>query len=212
MPPNSTAIMDLAHLRARGTGAVAELFQKYRHRLERMVALRLDHRLQCRLDPSDVLQEGYLEAARRIGEFLDRPDVSFFVWLRQLTWQALVAQHRRHLSQKRDPRRETSAEARLPNSNTTLILAQQIACTQTTPSRLVMRAERDEILRDAIEALAETDREVILLRHFEQLSNAEAAEVLGLSPTAASNRYVRALNRLKEALNAGTDLANLSFR
>lgn len=194
---------ELTYLRTGGQDALADLFSKYRNQLERMVEFRLDRRLYGRVDAADVLQEAYLEVARRIGEYLDNPSVSFFVWIRQITWQVLLMTHRRHLgAQMRDAGREVALGGGAYTGATSLSIAAQLVAHLTSPSQAAIRQERLERLRAALETMDEIDREVLALRHFEQLSNNEVAEILGLQKTAASNRYVRALKRLKEILDS----------
>jgi RNA polymerase sigma-70 factor (ECF subfamily) len=179
-----------------GPDALADLFSGYRERLERMVSFRLDPRLRGRVEPSDVLQEAYIEIARRMGDYAANPTVSFFVWVRQLTLQTLVDIHRRHFREKRDPTLEVRLGRRTALSGTSDSIARVLLDQRTSPSQAAARAEEAEILRLALDSMDEIDREVLALRHFEQLGNGEVAEVLGLSVTAASNRYVRAMTRL----------------
>jgi RNA polymerase sigma-70 factor, ECF subfamily len=188
---------DVALLNEKGNLAVAELFSQYRPRLERMVGFRLDQRLYGRIDPSDVLQEAYIEVARRIDDYLASPDVSFFVWVRQITWQTLLTNHRRHLGKKRHAGQDVPLAHRCNTNATSVSLARQLVSQLTSPSQAVAREEGFGRLRDAIDGMDETDREILALRHFELLTNTEAAEVLQLKKTAASNRYIRALKRLK---------------
>ncbi len=190
---------ELNSLRTGGEAAVAKLFAQYAERLERLVEFRLDARLRSRVDPSDVLQEAYIEIARRIRDYLARPEVSFFVWIRQITLQTLIGVQRRHFGQKRDLKQEVV----FPNTGsdaTSFSIAQAICAQQTSPSRAAMRAEEIQQLHAALAEMDETDREVLALRHFEHLGNNEVAEALGLSATAASNRYVRAMTRLAEVM------------
>ncbi len=196
------AIDELEFLNSDTAEAVAELFSRYRGRLLRMVTLRLDRRLYGRIDAADVLQEAYLEVSRRIDSYLSDPRVSFFVWARQITWQTLLTAHRRHFGQKRNPGHEQRGRWDSCGDETSFPLAEQLVGQLTSPSQAAMRAERLTHLRTAIDAMDETDREIIALRHFEQLGNSEAAEILGLKETAASNRYVRALTRLKQTLGS----------
>jgi RNA polymerase sigma-70 factor (ECF subfamily) len=181
----------------------AELLAQHRGRLRALVELRMDRRLQGRIDPSDVIQEAYLEAAERLGEYLRRPDLPFFVWLRLLTLQKLALMYRRHLNvQARSIRREVSLfDISLPDEASEL-LACQLLGRKSSPSDAAERAERRQELQRALARLDSNDREVLVLRHFEELTNLETAAVLGFKPTAASNRYVRALKRLEEALAA----------
>lgn len=200
----SESIHDVERLQAAhhsGDGLVfEELLGRYRDRLRKMVRLWLDDRLRGRVDPSDVIQETYLEASRRLNEFLAKPDVSFFVWIRFLARQQLAQTHRRHLgAQARDAARDVSlladADAESPRA-----LAAQLACQLTSPSTAAMRSELQQKLQELLNGLDPLDREILVLRHFEKLSNLETAQSLGLKPTAASNRYVRAIERLKQAV------------
>ncbi len=197
---------EFALLRRGDHDALAQLFSKYRDRLERMVGFRLDPRLLGRVDPADVVQEAYIEVARRVDDFLKDPTVSLFVWLRQITWQTLLNVHRRHLGQKRNAAQEVSLQVSLQGGQhgptSAFPLAQQLAGSLTSPSQAAIRNERMTLLRKAIAGMDRMDREILALRHFEQLDNGEVAEILGIRKTAASNRYVRALRRLRGCLDA----------
>jgi RNA polymerase sigma-70 factor, ECF subfamily len=173
----------------------------YRKRLRRMVALRLDRRLQGRVDASDVIQDAMLEASRRLAEYRQDPTMPFFLWLRYITGQRLLEQHRRHLgAQGRDAGREISLYRGAMPETTTAALAAQLLGRYTSPSQAAQRAERKIRLQESLNSLDPLDREILALRHFEHLSNGEAAEVLGLDKSAASKRYARALIRLKDVL------------
>jgi RNA polymerase sigma-70 factor (ECF subfamily) len=186
----------------RGQPALAELFTQHRERLRMVIALRLDRRLRQRIDPSDILQETYLEAAARWDEYAAKTGQSPYLWLRFLTVQRLLLFHRQHLQvQARAAGREVHLDAAPPDV-TPQGLAAELAASVTTPSQAVLRAEREAYLRDALSRMDPLDREVLALRHFEQLTNAEAAEVLGVRPGTASVRYFRALKRLKATLAA----------
>jgi RNA polymerase sigma-70 factor (ECF subfamily) len=177
---------------------------QHRERLRRMVALRMDRRLQGRVDPSDVIQEAYLEAARRLPEYVREPaPMPLYLWLRYLTAQTLQALHRRHLgAQARDAGREISIDGgRVPQA-TSAALAAQLLGRDTRASEAAIRAERKLRLEEALNRMDLIDREVLALRHFEQLSNAECARVLELSESAATKRYIRALKRLKDTLTS----------
>jgi RNA polymerase sigma-70 factor (ECF subfamily) len=186
---------------AKGDRAVWEALLALHHdRLRRMVGLRLDRRLQGRVDPSDVIQDAYLEAFRRLPEYLREPaPMPLFLWLRWLTAQALQALHRRHLgAQARDAGREISISGgRIPQASSAALAAQFMGH-DTGASEAAIRAERKLRLEQALNSMDSIDREVLALRHFEQLSNAECARVLGLSESATNKRYIRALKRLKE--------------
>jgi len=181
--------------------ALAELFQHYREPLRRMIEMRLDHRLNGRLSPSDVLQEAYIDALKRVSHYFDKPDLSFFGWLRLIVGQRLVDVHREHLGAKR---RDASQELSLGDGaaplDSSLCLAARLAGHLTSPSQAAARDETSDLLEEALDRLDPLDREVLALRHFEELSNHEVADILGIQPAAASKRYVRALARLKETL------------
>jgi RNA polymerase sigma-70 factor (ECF subfamily) len=177
------------------------LLERHRKRLRRMVALRLDQRLQGRLDASDVIQEAYLDASARLPEYLRQPSMPFFLWLRFLTGQKLLELHRRHLgAQMRDAGREVSLYRGSLPAATSAALAAQLLGHDTRPSEAAIRAERKIRLQEALNSMDPLDREVLALRHFEHLNNSEAAQVLGLQEAAASKRYIRALKKLKEIL------------
>jgi RNA polymerase sigma-70 factor, ECF subfamily len=181
--------------------ALSKLLGRHRERLRRMVALRLDRRLQGRVDPSDIIQEAYLDAARRLPEFHRCPTLPFFLWLRMLAGQRLVDEHRKHLgAAARDAGREISLYRGALPETSSAALAANLLGRLTTPSQAAIRAERKIRLQEALNSLESIDREVLALRHFEELSNGEAAAVLGLDKSAASKRYARALIRLKEIL------------
>jgi RNA polymerase sigma-70 factor (ECF subfamily) len=181
--------------------ARGDLFARHRDRIRRMVQLRLDRRLQGRIDPSDVMQEAFLEMSRCLGNYLRAPELPFFLWLRMLTGRKLQALHRRHLGTRaRDAGREVSLHRGALPQASSVSLAAQLLGRNTTPTQAAARAELQLRVQEALNEMEAIDREVLALRHFEQLSNAETAQVLGLSEAAASNRYVRALKRLKAIL------------
>jgi RNA polymerase sigma-70 factor (ECF subfamily) len=183
--------------------ALATLFARYRERLRKTVRLRLDRRLSGRIDTSDVLQDVYLDVARRFPEYAASPAVPFHVWLRSLTGQRLVDLHRRHLgAQLRDAGQEVSLWRAAPPAASSAALAEVLLAGLTSPTQAVIREEMRLRLQEALNGMDPTDREVVVLRHFEELSNVEAAEVLGIEPPAASKRYIRALRRLKAILAA----------
>ena len=180
------------------------LLARHRGRLRRMVALRLDRRLQGRIDPSDVIQEAFLDAMNRLEEYARDPrPMPFFLWLRFLAGQRLQMLHRHHLGARaRDPAREVALPwGRLPEA-TSAALAAQLLGHDTRASEALLRAERKLRLQEALNGMVPIDREVLALRHFEQLSNGECARVLEISESAATKRYVRSLLRLKEILAA----------
>ena len=187
-------------LRDGGQTALASLFSTYQNRLEKIISFRLDPRIRGRVDAADILQEAYLEAAGRLESFLESTDISFFVWLRQQTLQTLIDVHRRQFRQKRDVNREIRFASTGPSDGTSLSIAQFLIGQLTSPSQAVANAEEMQWLQEALNSMNEVDREVLALRHFEQLGNNQVAEILGLTTTAASNRYLRAAARLSEIL------------
>lgn len=189
-------------------GSLAELFLACRERLRGMVQLRLDWRLRRRVDPSDVLQEAYIDYARRFRRYCQEPALPFYLWLRQLTAQRLIDVHRRHLGAKmRDATLEASIWTQSLPPVSSNSLASRLLGRVTSASRAFQRAEDQMKVQQALERLKPIDREVIALRHFEMLTNEETALTLGLAKTAASNRYIRAMRRLKDELaQVGIDL------
>jgi RNA polymerase sigma-70 factor (ECF subfamily) len=182
--------------------ALRELFSRHRDRLKRMVHLRLSRRLNGRVDDSDILQEASLEAARRLEEYLREPKLPFFLWLRHLTVLKLVEVHRRHLgTQLRDADREVTLHRGMLPLADSVSLAAQLLGTLTTPSQAVIKAETRLLVQEALNSMDPVDREVLALKHFEQLSMAEIADVLGLSKAGAGSRYLRAIKRLREMLS-----------
>ena len=182
--------------------AAGELLELHRERLTRMVRLRLDPRVQGRMGVSDVLQEAYLEAARRLADYLRAPDMPFYLWLRFIAGQRVLMVHRRHLRVKaRAAGREVRLEAAAGPAASSICVAAELAGRETSPTLAAARAELRDRLAEALESMEPIDREVLTLRHLEHLSNAEASRVLGIDPDAASKRYVRALRRMREALS-----------
>jgi RNA polymerase sigma-70 factor (ECF subfamily) len=179
-------------------GALAVLVERHRERLERMVQLRMDRRLQGRVDPADVVQEAYLAVRGKFPQYCTDPRLPFFLWLRLEVGQKLMDVHRFHLGTKmRDVGQEIALRRGALPQVTCHSLAEQLLGRLTTASHVAMRAELKVRVQEALNTMDPHDREVLILRHFEELSNSETAEVLGIKPTAAVNRYVRALKRLK---------------
>ncbi len=184
--------------------ALAALFDGYRDRLRRMIRLRLDRRLSGRVDSSDVLQEAYLDVRKRLPEYARDPAaMPFHLWLRLVTGQRLTDLHRHHLgAQMRDAGMELSLHRGPFPQADSISLAAQLLGKITSASKAAIRAEHKLIVQEALNGMDPIDREVLALRHFEHLSNEETAQVLGLTRSAASNRYVRALKRLKGILSS----------
>jgi RNA polymerase sigma-70 factor (ECF subfamily) len=181
--------------------AAGELFGRFHERLLRMVRLRLDQRLKGRIDSEDIVQETYLDAAQRLPEYAAKPAMSFFVWLRYLAAQKLIDAQRHHLGvEKRNVSREVSLYRGPMPEASSASLAAQLLGRLTSPSLAAIRAETQIKVQEVLNAMDAIDREVLVLRHFEHLSNAETGELLGLTPATASKRYITALKRLKAIL------------
>lgn len=183
--------------------AIAELFGQYRDRLKRMVSLRLDRRLQKRVDPSDVVQEALIVASNRLSEYANDPPMDFYLWLRWIAADKLLNAHREHLgTQKRDVSQEVSIYRRPMPEACSVSLAQQLLGQLTSPTQAVERAELQLIVQDVLNSLEPIDREILVLRNFEQMTTTETAETLGIKRSTASKRYISALKRLKQALHS----------
>jgi RNA polymerase sigma-70 factor (ECF subfamily) len=200
MPP---AVIDEAELRgllqqlqAGDRGALDRLLHRHRSYLLRVVELRMDHKLRGRLDPSDVVQEAQLEAACRIQEYLQREPMPFHIWLRKMAYERLLRLRRQHVEADC---RSVDNEIPLPDGSSAM-LARKILSREPSPSQQAVEQELARRLRQAMAALTENDREILLLRNFEGLTNSEAAQILDLEPAAASKRYGRALLRLRQLL------------
>ncbi len=197
----------LDEVRHGGQAALAGLFMEHRPRLKRMIQMRIDRRVAGRVDPSDVLQEAFLDASRRLGEYLSKPSMPLFLWFRFLTGQRLLAIHRQHLgTQKRDPRQEVAIHRRAMPQADSASLSMQLLGHLTTPSLAAMRQEVQDQLEELLGTMEPMDREILSLRHFEELTNNEAAEELGITPAAASKRYIRALERLRHVVKSMPEL------
>jgi RNA polymerase sigma-70 factor (ECF subfamily) len=192
----------IERLRQGDAHALAELVSQYRERLWRLVSFRISPRLAGRIDAEDVLQESYLAAAARLQHFFAGSSGSFFVWFRLIVLQTLTDIQRQHFgTQMRDPNREVPFQGAVWSQGTSASLAGQLLASLTSPSQAAMREEMAQQLENAIESMNPMDREILALRHFEELTNQETAEVLGIDQKAASIRYVRALKRLKAILS-----------
>jgi RNA polymerase sigma-70 factor (ECF subfamily) len=179
--------------------AFEELFARHRDFLCLVVRLRIDDRLRARVDPSDVVQEAQADAFRRLRDFLDRRPMPFRLWLRKTTQERLLKVQRAHLEAGR---RDAGREVPLPEQSS-LLLAGRALTSGSTPSQRLDRSETARRVREAVAALPETDREVLLMRNFEGLSNQEVAYLIGLDPATASKRHGRALLRLRQVLLDG---------
>jgi RNA polymerase sigma-70 factor (ECF subfamily) len=202
MDPTQSEVTHLIdRLRAGDRHALAELFHSYRDRLRRMVELRMDARLKTRLDASDVLQDAYLDLAGDLEAYRAEAKLPPLLWMRLHVGRRLTLLHRRHLgTHQRDAGLEISLYREPLPQASSAALAAMLLGRHTSPTQAAQRAERLLRLQEALNTLDPIDREVLALKHFEELSRAETAEVLGIRPEAAAKRYFRALKRLKEVL------------
>ncbi|MEI8213923.1 MAG: sigma-70 family RNA polymerase sigma factor [Planctomycetota bacterium] len=182
----------------------AKEFQSMRPRLERIVTFRMDRNVAQRLDPSDVIQESFFEIERRLEEYHRDPTVPFFVWVRQRVLQTMIDMQRGHWRDKRSVGREQDMDGTNNQGSTSMSIVHWMMDDMTSPSQAAIKHEEVEQLQRSLDQMSETDREILAMRHFEHLSNAEVAQVLAISPTAASNRYIRAAARLAELLKRYT--------
>jgi RNA polymerase sigma-70 factor (ECF subfamily) len=204
MEQNSERTVRLVE-RARGgdQDALNEIFSIHRDRLRRMVEIRLDARLRGRVDASDVIQDAYIDISGRLEEYLRDPKLPLFLWMRLVVGDRLVRLHRHHLgTQMRDAALEVTIYRGALPAASSAALAAQLLGKQTSPSQAAVRVERMLRLQEALNALDSTDREVLSLRHFEELTFGEVAQVLGIKESTAAKRYFRALKRLKSTLDA----------
>jgi RNA polymerase sigma-70 factor (ECF subfamily) len=202
MADNSSDTVDLLQRARTGDSqALNEIFARYRDRLKRMVELRLDRRVLARMDASDVIQDAYLQVAQRLEDYLKAPNLPLFLWLRLVVGERLTTLHRRHLgTHMRDAGLEVSLYRGALPAASSAALAAQLLGQHTSPTQAAVRAERLLRIQEALNSLDPIDREVLALRHFEQLSRAETAQALGIEEPAAAKRYIRALKRLKDVL------------
>jgi RNA polymerase sigma-70 factor (ECF subfamily) len=202
MSHSSADTNDLLERAAAGDAASwGTLLMQHKERLQRVIALRLDHRVQGRVDAQDVLQEVFVRALSHRDDYLSQRSLPFYLWLRGIAGNILLELHRRHLgTEMRDADREVPLQAGPMPEASSFALAARLIGHDTRPSEAAMRAERRLRLQQALELLDTLDREVLALRHYEQLTTPEIALVLGIKPAAAGKRYLRALGRLKELL------------
>jgi RNA polymerase sigma-70 factor (ECF subfamily) len=192
----------LSRVRSGAESALHEYFRLHEQRLLRMIELRIDPVLRRRLDPSDVMQEAWIEIARRVPEWREQDALPLHVWMRLITSQALQQLQRRHLATHK---RDALLEVPQPESRISVSAAGAAAAfvaSATSPSQAAARDELRARVLAALEDLDEIDREIVTLRHIEELTNQEIAAELGIDPKAASKRYMRALARLRPALTA----------
>ncbi|WP_254507512.1 sigma-70 family RNA polymerase sigma factor [Anatilimnocola floriformis] len=196
----------LAGAKQGDSAAVNNLMDRHRDSLRRMVQMRLDHKVQRRVDVSDVVQDVLVEANRRLQDYIANPVMPFHLWLRQIAQDRIIDAHRRHRgSAKRSVDREQPMLVAGADDHSTMQLAAQLCDPQMTPGAAATQKEMVQAVELAITKLDDVDCEIIIMRHFEQLSNQEIAQALGLTEPAASMRYLRAIKRLRALLNEGAD-------
>jgi RNA polymerase sigma-70 factor (ECF subfamily) len=180
------------------SSAAATLFARHRKRLKQMVSMRIDPRLAARLDPSDIVQDALAEAHRRIADYAAMRPIPFYPWLRRIAWERLLQMRRAHIDAKR---RTVLREDALPLTNESEALLAERLADASSPSNQILRQEIADRVRSAIAQLTPSDREVVILKHLEELSFEEAAAVLGITTAALYSRYYRAIQRLHRLLN-----------
>ena len=191
----------LAGVKKGDASAVNQLMERHRDSLRRIVQLRLDQKIQRRIDVSDVVQDVLIEANRRLADYVASPQMPFHLWLRQIAQDRIIDAHRRHrVSAKRSVDKERPLAVPAADDHSTIQLAAQLCDRQLTPAAAATQAELAKAVEAAIARLPDQDCEIIIMRHYEQLSNQEIAQALSLTEPAASMRYLRAIRRLKELM------------
>jgi RNA polymerase sigma-70 factor (ECF subfamily) len=204
MWPDAEKTQDLlAEAKQGDADAVNRLLDRHRDSLRRMVQLRLDQRIQKRIDVSDIVQDVLVEANRRLQDYLANPVMPYHLWLRQIAQDRIIDAHRRHrASAKRSVDKERPLAVPAGDDHSTIELAAQLAGHELTPATAAAQAEMAKVVEAAIAKLPDQDCEIIIMRHYEQLSNQEIAQALDLTEPAASMRYLRALRRLKDLMTS----------
>ncbi|MEC8555730.1 MAG: sigma-70 family RNA polymerase sigma factor [Planctomycetota bacterium] len=188
------------------SAAVDNLLDRHRESLRRMIGMRLDQKIKRRVDVSDIVQEVLVEANRRLQDYLQNPVMAFHLWIRQIAKDRIIDAHRRHrVSAKRSIDREQPLVATGSVDQSTVELAAQLCDPELTPAAAATQRELAQHIQHSISLLPDRDREIILMRHYEQLSNQDIAEVLELTEPAASMRYLRALKKLRQILDDNVD-------
>lgn len=186
----------LERVRGGQTQALDELLARHRSGLRKAIELRMDRRLRSRVDPSDVLQETQLDVCNRLDDYLVRQPMPFHLWIRKTASERLAKLRERHL---KAAKRSVEREASLPDQ-TSMQLARRLWGTRSSPSEQANRREMITIVQRALAELSEADREILLMRYLEQLSNHEIGHVLEIEPSTVSKRHGRALLRLEAFL------------
>jgi RNA polymerase sigma-70 factor (ECF subfamily) len=181
--------------------AVADLFSRHRDRLRQMVMIRLDPRISARVDPSDVVQETLKKASQALPDFIRRRPLPFYAWLRQLAWERLLQEHRRHIAvQGRSVKREQP----LLSDESAMQLVDQLTGSATDPSKRLEQEDLRRKVRSSLAALSQDDRELLIMRFLEQLSTSEVAAILGIAVRTVQVRQLRAMRRLRQLMGEGS--------
>src|SRR5437899_1478020 len=200
-PQSAETQMLLDHAKAGDKAAVDQLLGRHREAIRRLIDLRLDPAIVQRVDASDVVQDVLLEASKRLQDYLKNPAMPFHLWLRHIAKDHIIDAHRRHhAAQKRGVNREQPLARPGWMDQSSLELAGQLVDPERTPASAAIQEELQRRLHGALAQLDEDDRDILLMRHFEQLPNQEVADLLGLTEAAASMRYLRAIRRLRDLL------------
>jgi RNA polymerase sigma-70 factor (ECF subfamily) len=208
--PQPTLVL-LERVRQGDEDAINGLLARHRQAIRRMIDQRMDKVVQRRVDASDIVQDVMIEANRRIGDYLANPTMPFQLWLRHMARDRLIDAHRRHrVASNRSLDREVSLAVPDGPDQSQTDLVGQIADRELTPAAAATWHELERRFAEAVERLEDDDRQIVLLRHFEHLSTADAAAVLGLSKPAAGMRYLRAMRRLRVLLDGGAGLDSLA--
>lgn len=195
-------LLDLA--RTGDESATGRLLDRHRESLRRMADMRLDAKIRQRVDASDIVQEALIEVSRRLPQYLENPVMPFHLWTRQIMTDRLIDAHRRHrVSKKRSVDVEQAPVVASNLDHSTIQFGPQITDGELTPAANAIQQEMQRMFVEAVDEMDEQDREIIVMRHFEQLTNQEVSQVLGLSEPAASMRYLRAFRRLKKRFAPG---------
>ena len=191
----------LAEVRNGDAEAINSLINRHRNAVHRLVRMRIDQAIAARVDVSDVVQDVMLEASQRLGDYLQNPVMPFHLWLRQLAKDRLIDMHRRHrAAKKRSVDREQAVTSLTHDDQSAADLAQLLRDTELTPATAIVRREMEQRFLEAVNQLSDSDREIIMMRHFEHLSSAEVAQALEMTTAAAGMRYLRALRKLTDVL------------
>lgn len=190
-------LLDLA--RDGDDGAAGRLLERHRESLRRMADMRLDAKIRQRVDASDIVQEALIEVNRRLPTYLENPVMPFHLWVRQIMTDRLIDAHRRHrVSKKRTVDLEQAPVVAANLDHSTIQFGNQVTDGELTPAAAAIQNEMQRKFEAAIEEMDDQDQEIIVMRHFENLTNQEVAQVLGLTEPAASMRYLRAMRRLRK--------------